>query len=131
MTSAAHYLVPGRQSGLERLRALGRMKSGAMNKTEAAYERVLHSRREAGEILWYRFEGIKLRLADNTFLTVDFALMLADGQLEMHDVKGGKAVFTDDARAKTKIAADQYPFQFRAVYPRAKRDGGGWITEDF
>lgn len=129
--SAANYIVPGRQSSLQRLRALGRLKSGQMNKTETAYERYLHARREAGEVLWYRFEGIKLRLADNTFLTVDFAVMAADGQLEMHDVKGGKAVFTDDARAKTKIAADQYPFQFRAVYPRPKREGGGWIIEDF
>ncbi|SCU75550.1 conserved hypothetical protein [Cupriavidus necator] len=131
MSDASHYLAPGRQSGLQRLRALGRLKPGQMNKTEQAYERHLHARREAGEVLWYRFEGIKLRLADNTFLTIDFAVMLADGQLEMHDVKGGKAVFMDDARAKTKVAADQYPFQFRAVYPRPKREGGGWAFEDF
>jgi len=118
-------------SSLQRLRALGRLKAGQLNKTEQAYATHLEVRKQAGEVLWYRFEGIKLRLADNTFLTVDFTVMLADGQLEMHDVKGGKAVFMDDARAKTKVAADQYPFQFRAVYPRPKREGGGWIFEDF
>ena len=103
-----------------------------MNKTEAAYEaNVLRPAQIAGEILWYKFEGVKLRLADNTFLTVDFPVMLADGTLEMHDVKGGKAVFTDDARVKMKVAADLYPFTFKAVYPRAKKHGGGWDVECF
>ena len=95
MSSASDYVVPGKQSGLQRLRALGRLKAGAMNKTEQAYERHLKARREAGEVLWFRFEGIKLRLADNTFYTPDFAVMAADGQLECHEVKG---FWTDDAR---------------------------------
>ena len=94
-------------------RALGRMKQGAMNKTEAAYARLLETRKSAGEIAWYKFEGLKFRLADNTFYTPDFAVMLSDGQIELHEVKG---FWTDDARAKTKIAADMYPFQFVAVY---------------
>ena len=110
------------------LQALGRLKTGQRNKTEAAYERLLEQRRAAGEIAWYRFEGVKLRLADNTFLTPDYAVMLADGQLEMHEVKGHWA---DDARAKTKIAADMYPFRFIAVRPRPKKDGGGWAIESF
>ena len=33
--------------------------------------------------------------------------------------------------AKIKIAADQYPFRFRAVKARAKKDGGGWSEEHF
>jgi hypothetical protein len=51
--------------------ALGRLKTGQMNKTEEAYAAHLGLRKIAGEILRYKFEGIKLRLADNTFLTVD------------------------------------------------------------
>jgi hypothetical protein len=65
-----------------------------------------------GDILWYRFEGLKLRLADNTFYTPDFAVMAADGVMECHEVKG---FWRDDARAKIKIAAEQYPFRFKAV----------------
>lgn len=77
------------------VQALGRLKAGQMNKTETAYAQELELRKRYGEIARYRFEGIKLRLADNTFYTPDFAVMLANGQLEMHEVKGG--YWTDDA----------------------------------
>ena len=111
-----------------RIQALGRLKAGQMNKTEAAYAAELQARQVAGEVAWYRFEGIKLRLADNTFYTPDFAVMLADGQMEAHEVKG---FWRDDARAKIKIAADMYPFRFIAVKVQAKKDGGGWSREVF
>lgn len=114
-----------------RLQALGRLKTGAMNTTETEYARLLEDRKRQGEVLWYRFEGIKLRLADNTFLTIDFAVMTVDRVLEMIDVKGSSAIFTDDARVKMKVAADQYPFVFKVAYPVKKRDGGGWNVEEF
>ena len=74
------------------------------------------------------FEGIKLRLADNTFYTPDFAVMSADGVMECHEVKG---FWQDDARAKIKVAADLYPFRFVAIKAKAKKDGGGWALEEF
>lgn len=101
-----------------------------MNKTEQAYAQQLELRLRAGEIAWYRFEGIKLRLADNCFLTVDFAVMEASGQLVMIDVKGSRAIFCDDAKVKMKVAADTYPFAFRVVYPKPAR-AGGWEIEEF
>lgn len=118
-------------SGQERLQALGRMKSGEMNKTEAAFAQRLELQRHAGEVLWWKFEGIKLMLAKNTSITVDFAVMLADCRLFMIDVKGSKAIFTDDARAKMKVAAELYPFAFQAAYPKPKSEGSGWVFEDF
>ncbi len=108
--------------------ALGRFKTGQRNKTELAYENMLESMRISGEILWYKFEGLKLRLADNTFYTPDFFVMMASGQLEAHEVKGH---WQDDARAKIKIAADMYPFRFVAAKPKAKKNGGGWDIEVF
>jgi hypothetical protein len=108
--------------------ALGRLKVGKMNQTEAAYGEHLRALQHAGEILWFRFEGIKLRLADNTFYTPDFAVLAADGVMELHEVKG---FWQDDARAKIKIAADQYPFRFIAVRVRPKKEGGGWAVEEF
>lgn len=108
--------------------ALGRLKAGAMNKTEQAYANYLESNRVQGDIAWFKFEGVKLRLADNTFYTPDFAVMKADGQMQMHEVKG---FWQDDARAKIKIAADMYPFEFIAVKAKAKKDGGGWAREVF
>jgi hypothetical protein len=110
------------------LLALGRLKTGQMNKTEALYEAQLANRKHLGTVAWYKFEGVKLRLADNTFYTPDFAVMLPCGQMEMHEVKG---FWKDDARAKIKIAADLYPFRFLAFMPRKKKDGGGWDVEEF
>ena len=110
------------------LQALGRLKTGTLNKTEQAYATLLKDWQQSGIVAWYKFEGLKLRLADNTFYTPDFAVMLANGQMEMHEVKG---FWQDDARAKIKIAADMYPFRFVAVRPKPKKDGGGWATEDF
>ncbi|RKE35267.1 hypothetical protein B0G76_1328 [Paraburkholderia sp. BL23I1N1] len=111
-------------SPVERMQQLGRMSRGKQNKTETAYENeVLKPQLHAGEILWYRFEAIKLRLADNTFITIDFPVITAAGQLEFREVKGR---WTDDARAKTKVAAAQFPFRFFAI----QRDGRhGWRIE--
>jgi len=108
--------------------ARGRLKTGAMNKLEAEYAAKLELEKHAGEILWYKFEGIKLRLADNTFLTVDFAVLTKDMALEMREIKGH---WQDDARAKMKIAADMYPFKFIAIQKKAKKHGGGWTVEEF
>ncbi|WP_295487958.1 DUF1064 domain-containing protein [uncultured Pseudomonas sp.] len=117
-------------SAQKRLYALGRLKTGAMNKTESAYAEHLELRRRAGEVAWFKFEGIKLRLADNCFLTVDFAVMLADGRLELHDAKGSKAIFSDDAKVKMKTAAELYPFVFKVAFPQPKKLGGGWLVEE-
>ncbi|WP_437621274.1 DUF1064 domain-containing protein [Escherichia coli] len=112
----------------KQIQALGRLKTEQMNKTESAYCQHLELRKRAGEIVWYRFEGIKLRLADNTFYTPDFAVMLATGEMELHEVKG---FWTDDARVKTKVAADQYPFRIIGVKVKPKKAGGGWDIEEF
>lgn len=108
--------------------ALGRLKRGQMNDTERDYGALLSGRVIAGEVAWYRFEGVKLRLADNTFYTPDFAVMLTAGELECHEVKGH---WQDDARVKIKVAAEMYPFRFVAVKKQAKRDGGGFAVEEF
>jgi uncharacterized protein DUF1064 len=110
------------------LQALGRLKTGEMNKTETAYQNHLENQKHLGIVAWFKFEGVKLRLADNTFYTPDFAVMLADGAMELHEVKG---FWTDDARVKTKVAASLYPFQIIAVTAKAKKAGGGWAFEKF
>lgn len=115
-------------NGRQRNFALGRLKTGERNKTERAYEDYLGARQRVGDVLWFRFEGVKLRLADNTFYTPDFAVMLASGQMEMHEVKG---FWADDARVKIKVAAELYPFRFLAAKPKSKKDGGGWQIEVF
>lgn len=117
------------QARMKRARfALGRLPAGAMNKTEAAYDAHLEAEQRAGRVLWRRFEGIKLRLADNTFLTMDFAVLAADGVMELHDVKG---FMEDDANVKVKVAASMYPFRFVVVTATPKKQGGGWKRIEF
>jgi hypothetical protein len=126
-------LIAGRASaakpkaaGKAKLQALGRLKPGEMNKTEKRYAEHLEAEKQAGEILWYAFEAIKLKLADRTYLTVDFFVLRKDGSLEAHDCKGAKAIVTDDARVKMKVAASMFPWPFFFAYPVK---GGGWQVE--
>ena len=107
-----------------RLQALGRLKSGRMNRTEGRYAEVLKARKLAGEVVWWKFEALKFRLADNTFYTPDFIVMESNGDLVAYEVKG---FWTDDARVKIKVAADLFPVQFGAV--RVLRTG--WQEERF
>lgn len=108
--------------------ALGRLKTGQMNKTESEYAQHLELLKRTGKIAWYRFEGMKFRLADNTFYTPDFAVMRSDGALEMHEVKG---FWHDDARVKIKVAAEMYPVEFVAVKKKTRGEGLGWEIERF
>lgn len=113
-------------------RAKGRTqpkRDGSMNKLETAYAAVLEQKRQAGEILWWSFEGIKLRLADRTFYTPDFDVMLPDGELQFHETKGK---WEEDARVKIKVAAECYwMYRFIALKQVAKKHGGGWAIEEF
>jgi hypothetical protein len=106
------------------LLALGRLPVGKMNKTEQLYADHLELLRRAGDVLWWKFEAIKLRLADNTFYTGDFMVLGRDSVVEVHEVKG---FWTDDARVKIKVAASVYPFRFKAV----KRVRSMWQFENF
>ena len=110
------------------IQALGRLPVGQMNKLEAEYAQTLEQLKHVGEIAWYKFEGLKFRMADKTFYTPDFAVMRTNGMMECHEVKGR---WEDDARVKIKVAADMYPFTFIAVTKEAKCRGGGWKVEEF
>ncbi len=108
-----------------------------MNKTESRYAEHLQIKLLAGEILEWRFEPIRLKLAPKTFYTPDFAVVMPFGRLELHDVKGrlgsGPAGWTDDARVKIKVAAAKfYWFDFVGAAWMTKRQGGpGWKREEF
>ncbi len=104
------------------IQARGRVgyEPGRMNKTETRYFNYLQMRQKAGEIAEIRFEAFKLRLADRTFYTPDFDVMLADGMLEFHEVKG---YMEDDAAIKLKVVAELFQaFRFKLVR---------WIENDW
>jgi len=104
--------------------ALGRMKAGKMNKTETAYAKHLEMQKMFGNVEWYEFEPMNLRLADKCFYAVDFLVMRVGGQLECHEVKG---YWTDDALVKIKAAAAKFPFRFIAV----RLVKGNWEIREF
>ena len=77
-----------------------------MNKLEAQYAAHLEQQRLAGQIIFWRFEAIKFRLADRTWYNPDFYVMRPDGTIEIHETKG---FMQDDANVKIKATADLFP----------------------
>ncbi len=109
--------------------AKGRLKPGEMNATESRYAAELERQKREGLIKWYRFECVKLKIATpKCWYCPDFLVLRADDVLELHEVKGALAVFSDDAKVKVKVTATEYPFALRVVYPRR---GGGWKVEEY
>lgn len=83
-----------------------------MNKTEGRYAALLEMRKQAGEIQDWRYEPLKIKLAEATYYTPDFLVVMADC-FEFHEVKG---YWRDDARVKIKVAAAKCPWiKFFAV----------------
>lgn len=100
-----------------------------MNKTERSYAAWLESRKLAGEIAWYGYACLTLRLAKRTHFRVDFAILNADGSIELVDVKGAKGngyYARDDAKLKIKVAARMFPFRFKIAW----RVGRNWQHEE-
>lgn len=111
--------------------ALGRLKQGEMNKTERAFAQHLDELKQKGLIVEYWFESIKLKVASNRCEYIpDFLALRSDGSLVIFEVKGAKAIFTDDAKVKCKVCADKYPFPLYVVFPIPKKNGGGWQFEE-
>lgn len=126
--------LPGKYSGkpaenipatpLQKMQALGRMKAGKMNDTEKAYAERLEWLKRAGDVLWWRFGVINLKIAEDCFYRTDFAVLLSSGNIEIHETKGH---WTDDALVKIKVAAELFPFRFVAMQYRK----GEWVQREF
>lgn len=101
-------------------------KPGTMNKTEAAYAALLESYKKEGDILDYMYEAYTLKLGKDCRYTPDFAVILKDGELEFHEVKG---FWREDAKAKLRTAARQFPHRFRSV--EKSKSKSGWDITDY
>jgi hypothetical protein len=105
---------------------------GGMNHTEERYSRLLRDRMLVGEILWWAFECWKFRLADRTWYTPDFIVVLNDLHIEAHEVKSewstGKPGWEEDARVKVKTCAEIFPIKFIAA---TWMKDGHWEFEEF
>ena len=112
----------GAVSVLKEAPKLAKIPRPRMNRWEEAYGAELLVKQAAGEIEWFGFEPIKLRLADATFYTPDFAV-IQGGRLCFIEIKG---FIRDDAMVKFKVAAEMFPFMFLMLRKIRQSDGGGW-----
>lgn len=112
------------EGGHRKIVARGAARESGMNKTEAEYAGMLEERKARREIAWWKYEAITFKLADDTRYTPDFAVMLPNGEFEIHETKGG--FIREDGWQKLKIAAGMFPFRFFLCQKLAKKDGGGW-----
>lgn len=108
--------------------ARGALPKSKMNGIETSYSNRLEFLRRTGEVLWWRFEPMKLRLADGSYYKPDFGVLTKAGQFELHETKG---FWREAARVRIKVAASLFPFRFIAITARRKKDGGGWKVEEF
>lgn len=100
--------------------------AGEMNGIEKLYAAHLETRRLVGEILDWKFEAIKLKLARATFLTLDFLITKPNYRLELHDTKGH---MEDDAAVKLKLATEMFPM-FRIVVVKRIGKPKHWSFRD-
>jgi hypothetical protein len=93
-----------------------------MNKTEQQYAWFLDDQLKNMMIERWRFESIKLRLADDTWYTPDFCVMVSPGWMVMVEIKG---FLRDDAAVKFKVAREMYPeFGWMML---SKRNGAWYV----
>lgn len=122
--------------GKQGVRARGRTRSkrdGSMNDTERKYAAELDRMVAEGRVARWDFEAVKFRLADNTWYTPDFRVLMADGTEEIHEVKGH---WEPAARVRFKVAAEVHPYVFvassrprRKKLAKAKVQSAGWAFE--
>lgn len=112
-----------------RVQARGVKKRGVMNGTESEYAGLLELRKRAGgDIEWYSYEAITLKLGNDARYTPDFLVMRSDGTLEAHECK---VHWEEAALVRIKVAAELFPFRFISQQKIPRKDGGGWKTREF
>lgn len=103
--------------------AARRAKPPAMNKTEQDFERILRARKERGEILTYKFQGMRLLWGDCMYYKADFVARGADGVTYLYEIKGGHIWSRDLVRFRG-CRAEWTPYHFEFELWQRKR--GQW-----
>lgn len=98
-----------------------------MNGTELAYAKHLDLLKLAGDVKWWAFNAVRLRIAMGekaAWYRPDFFVEFSDGSFEFHETKGFER---EAAMVRLKVATGIVPVKFVLV----KRDGEGWNHEEF
>lgn len=94
-----------------------------MNATERRYADRLRTLVDAGEVLWFAFNEVRLRVGVGAYYKPDFFVQYADGRIECHETKGFER---EAAMVRIKAAANLFP---RIAFVLVKRQGGQWAYE--
>lgn len=85
---------------------------GEMNRLEKRWAEKLEEEQLLGLVACWWYESMKFRLADRTWYTPDFVVVLTDGTIEVHETKGR---MEEDAAVKLKVFAELYPFPVKLI----------------
>lgn len=83
-----------------------------MNEWEREFAAQLEVRKQDGEILWWGFEPIRIRLASGAWYKPDFVTVDKQHRTEVYEVKG---LWREAARVRFKVAVEKLPYQFYIV----------------
>lgn len=108
------YSIRDATPKVPKAKAIAVERDRGMNKTERKYSLYLKALLRAGEIAWFEYEPIKLRLADACLYIPDFMVVTKDGHIEIHDTKAWwakakKVGIEGDSMIKMKGIAEKYP----------------------
>ena len=90
---------------------------------EAQYYEHLRARKQAGEIIEFSYESIRLRISDKGFYTPDFIVIL-ENEIQFHEVKGQRR---EAGMVRIRTAAYQHRWT-RFLLVTKKRNS--WIIEE-
>lgn len=79
---------------------LRNVRAREMNKTEREFSLLLEARKTQGELIEWRFHALRLQWGGGMHYTADFAARRADGNIEIHEVKGAHIFSRDTVRFK-------------------------------
>lgn len=95
------------------------------NRWERGYWEHLEARRAAGEIVDFRYECMTFKLGHDCRLTPDFMVLMPDGRIELHEIKGRRE---EDAMVKLRVFATVYPYWPLYIVTK-DRPESGWQFE--
>ena len=94
------------------------------NKTESAYRREVLERRSG--VVAIHYEGLTFRMANGHRYTPDWVVVMEDGGIECHEVKGRRALHSQQ---RARLAFDQARVEFPWVkWVWAARREHGWSS---
>lgn len=118
----------------KRPKPTGRIRVKGMNKTETSYGQYLDLLKLDGEVIWWGFEALKLRIGDNCWYSPDFLVMYSDNHLELHDTKAPKGHpgaqtyrAEDDAIVKARSTGANFPVPMYFVW---REHTGDWAKRE-